>query len=162
MQIMVALLGLGLLIFLAYRGFSVILFAPVAAMIPVLLTYPAHVPEIFTSLYLEKMTYYVKLYFPLFLLGAVFGKLMELSGFAKSLVASLAKWSGPKHAVLAIVLISALLTYGGVSLFVVVFAVYPIAAELFRNAEIPKRFLPATLALGAFSFTMDALPGTPQ
>jgi H+/gluconate symporter-like permease len=162
MQIMVALLGLGLLIFLAYRGFSVILFAPVAAMVPVLLTYPTHVPEIFTSLYLEKMVYFVKLYFPLFLLGAVFGKLMELSGFAKSLVTSLAKWAGPKHAMLAIVLISALLTYGGVSLFVVVFAVYPIAAELFRQADVPKRLLPAALALGAFSFTMDALPGTPQ
>lgn len=56
----------------------------------------------------------------------------------------------------------ALLTYGGVSLFVVAFAVYPFAAELFRQSGIPKRLIPATVALGAFSFTMDALPGTPQ
>jgi hypothetical protein len=63
---------------------------------------------------------------------------------------------------LVIVLVCALLTYGGVSLFVVVFAVYPFAAEMFRQSNIPKRLMPATIALGAFSFTMDALPGTPQ
>jgi H+/gluconate symporter-like permease len=63
---------------------------------------------------------------------------------------------------LSIVLVCALLTYGGVSLFVVVFAVYPFAAEMFRQAGTPKRLIPATIALGAFTFTMDALPGTPQ
>ena len=63
---------------------------------------------------------------------------------------------------LAIVVVCAILTYGGVSLFVVVFAVYPFAAELFRQTNIPKRLIPGTIALGAFTFTMDALPGTPQ
>ena len=63
---------------------------------------------------------------------------------------------------LSIVLVCALLTYGGVSLFVVVFAVYPFAAEMFRQGDIPKRLIPGTIALGAFTFTMDALPGTPQ
>jgi H+/gluconate symporter-like permease len=63
--------------------------------------------------------------------------------------------------VLAIVLACAVLTYGGVSLFVVAFAVYPIAAALFRQADLPKRLIPATIALGAFTFTMTALPGTP-
>ena len=61
-----------------------------------------------------------------------------------------------------IVLPCALLTYGGVSLFVVVFAVYPFAAEIFRRSAIPKRLIPGTIALGAFTFTVDALPGTPQ
>ena len=55
-----------------------------------------------------------------------------------------------------------MLTYGGVSLFVVVFAVYPFAAEMFRQSDIPKRLIPGTIALGAFTFTMDSLPGTPQ
>ena len=59
-------------------------------------------------------------------------------------------------------MVCAILTYGGVSLFVVVFAVYPFAAEMFRQSGIPKRLIPCTIALGAFSFTMDALPGTPQ
>ena len=63
---------------------------------------------------------------------------------------------------LVIVLVCALLTYGGVSLFVVVFAVYPFAAEMFRQSNMPKRLIPATIALGAFTFTMTAIPGTPQ
>ncbi|WP_163021453.1 GntP family permease, partial [Pseudomonas viridiflava] len=101
-------------------------------------------------------------YFPVFLLGAVFGKLIELSGFSRSIVAAAIGVLGMRQAMLVIVLVCALLTYGGVSLFVVVFAVYPFASEMFRQSNIPKRLIPATIALGAFSFTMDALPGTPQ
>jgi len=111
---------------------------------------------------MEKMVGFIKLYFPVFLLGAVFGKLIELSGFSRSIVAAAIRLLGTRQAMLVIVLVCALLTYGGVSLFVVVFAVYPFAAEMFRQSDIPKRLIPATIALGAFSFTMDALPGTPQ
>lgn len=92
----------------------------------------------------------------------MFGKLIELSGFSRSIVAAAIRILGRRHAIPVIVLVCALLTYGGVSLFVVAFAVYPFAAELFRQSGIPKRLIPATVALGAFSFTMDALPGTPQ
>jgi len=95
-------------------------------------------------------------------LGAVFGKVIELSGFARSIVTAVIGLVGRSNAMLSIVLVCALLTYGGVSLFVVVFAVYPFAAEMFRQGGIPKRLIPATIALGAFTFTMDALPGTPQ
>ncbi|OZN80979.1 transporter, partial [Pseudomonas aeruginosa] len=91
-----------------------------------------------------------------------FGKLIELAGFSRSIVAAAIRLLGTRQAMLVIVLVCALLTYGGVSLFVVVFAVYPFAAEMFRQSDIPKRLIPATIALGAFSFTMDALPGTPQ
>ena len=92
----------------------------------------------------------------------MFGKLIEISGFSKAIVAATIRLFGPQRAMLSIVTVCALLTYGGVSLFVVVFAVYPFAAELFRQAAIPKRLIPATIALGAFTFTMMALPGTPQ
>jgi H+/gluconate symporter-like permease len=146
----------------AYRGFSVILFAPVAALLAVLLTDPAGVPTIFTGLFMDKMVGFVKLYFPVFLLGAVFGKVIELSGFSQSIVSAVIRLLGPQRAMLSIVLVGALLTYGGVSLFVVVFAVYPFAAEMFRQSDIPKRLIPGTIALGAFTFTMDSLPGTPQ
>ena len=162
MSVLIALLGLLFLVVLAYRGFSVILFAPVAAMLPVLLTSPASVPTAFTGLFMAKAVVFVKLYFPVFLLGAVFGKLMEMTGFARSLTIAIIRLVGPQRAILATVLVAAVLCYGGVSLFVVVFAVYPFATELFRHAAIPKRLIPATLALGGFSFTMDALPGTPQ
>ncbi|VEI47581.1 H+/gluconate symporter and related permeases [Actinobacillus equuli] len=55
-----------------------------------------------------------------------------------------------------------MLTYGGVSLFVVVFAVYPLALAVFKEANITRRLIPGTIACGAFTFTMTALPGSPQ
>ncbi|WEL44142.1 GntP family permease [Pseudomonas sp. CBSPBW29] len=162
MSVIIALAALALLMLAAYRGYSVILFAPIAALGAVLLTDPSAVAPAFTGVFMEKMVGFLKLYFPVFLLGAVFGKLIEISGFSRSIVAAAIRLLGTRQAMLVIVLVCALLTYGGVSLFVVVFAVYPFAAEMFRQSNIPKRLLPATIALGAFSFTMDALPGTPQ
>ena len=145
----------------AYRGYSVILFAPVAALGAVLLTDPgARAAGVHRPVHGEDGGF-VKNYFPVFMLGAVFGKVIELSGFAKSIVAAVIRLVGRERAMLSIVVVCALLTYGGVSLFVVVFAVYPFAAEMFRQSGIPKRLIPATIALGAFTFTMDALPGTP-
>ncbi|MBS1191856.1 MAG: citrate transporter [Rhodocyclaceae bacterium] len=162
MAFLIVLGALCFLMFIAYRGHSVILFAPVAALGAVLLTDPSLVAPMFTGLFMDKMVGFVKLYFPVFLLGAVFGKVIELSGFSKAIVASVIKLVGAERAMLSIVLVCAILTYGGVSLFVVVFAVYPFAAEMFRQGGIPKRLIPGTIALGAFTFTMDSLPGTPQ
>jgi H+/gluconate symporter-like permease len=158
----VCIAALIFLMFVAYRGFSVILFAPIAALLAVLMTDPAAVLPIFSGLFMEKMVGFVKLYFPVFLLGALFGKVIELSGFSKSIVSGVIGIVGQERAMLSIVLVCAILTYGGVSLFVAVFAVYPFAAEMFRQGDIPKRLIPATIALGAFTFTMDSLPGTPQ
>lgn len=146
----------------AYRGYSVILFAPLAALGAVLLTQPAAVAPVFSDIFMDKLVGFVKLYFPVFLLGAVFGKLIEFSGFSRSIVSAVTRLMGQNKAMPVIILVCALLTYGGVSLFVVVFAVYPFAAEMFRQSQIPKRLMPATIALGAFTFTMDALPGSPQ
>ncbi|MEG0344055.1 MAG: GntP family permease, partial [Acinetobacter sp.] len=99
--------------------------------------------------------------FPLFLLGAVFGKLMDDSGSARTIANFFVDKLGHKRAMLSIVLSCAVLTYGGVSLFVVGFAVFPIAAALFKELDIPKRLIPAAIMLGALTFTMTALPGTP-
>ncbi|HSH95253.1 MAG TPA: GntP family permease [Roseimicrobium sp.] len=162
MSLIIILAALGFLMVAAYRGYSVILFAPVAALGAVLLTDPSLVAPMFTGLFMEKLAGFIKLYLPVFLLGAVFGKLMELSGFARSIASRIIVLLGRERSVLSIVVVGALLTYGGVSLFVAVFAVYPFAAELFRQSGIPKRLIPATIALGAFTFTMDSLPGTPQ
>ncbi|WP_145005695.1 GntP family permease [Pseudomonas oryzihabitans] len=162
MSVLIALAALALLMFAAYRGFSVILFAPLAALGAVLLTDPSAVAPAFTGVFMDKMVGFLKLYFPVFMLGALFGKLIELSGFSRAIVAAAIRLLGRERAIPVIVAVCALLTYGGVSLFVVVFAVYPFAAEMFRQSDIPKRLIPATIALGAFSFTMDALPGTPQ
>src|ERR1700744_3836512 len=162
MSFVIVLAALAFLMFAAYRGYSVILFAPIAALAAVLLTEPAAVAPCFTSIFMDKMVGFVKLYFPVFMLGAVFGKVIELSGFSESIVAAAIRYIGRSRANAVIVAVCALLTYGGVSLFVVVFAVYPFAAELYRQSKIPKRLMPGAIALGAVSFTMDSLPGTPQ
>lgn len=155
------LLSLALLMVMAYRGFSVIFFAPIFALLAAAFSGLSPLPT-FTELFLPQLAGYVKTYFPFFLLGAVFGKVMEQSGAAEAIAQAITQKLGIRHSMLAIVLSCAVLTYGGVSLFVVAFAVYPFGASLFRSANIPKRLLPPTIALGAFTFTMDALPGTPQ
>ncbi|MBF0658136.1 GntP family permease [Psychrobacter sp. NG25] len=156
------LLSLGLLMYLAYRGHSVILLAPLLAMLAVLLSGEASTMlGVYTQVFMKGLGGYIISFFPLFLLGAIFGKLMDDSGSALSISESLVAKLGKKQAVLSIVMACAILTYGGVSLFVVGFAVYPIAAALFRELNIPKRLIPGAIALGALTFTMTALPGTP-
>lgn len=162
MDVIFILIPLVFLMIVAYRGASVIIFAPIAAMLGVLLYSPEWIPAFFTGIFMERLAGFVRLYLPVFLLGAIFGKLIEMSGYAQSITQSIIRWFGPDRSILSIVLVGAILTYGGVSLFVVVFALYPFASDLFKNAEIPKRLIPGTIALGAFTFTMDSFPGTPQ
>lgn len=160
-QVLAILLALGLLMYFAYRGFPVIIFAPIFTLLAVILSGIALMPS-YTEVFMLNAANYVKSFFPVFLLGAVFGKVMEMNGAAAAIAHSIVKALGSKRAILSVVLACAILTYGGVSLFVVAFAVYPFAAAIFREANIPKRLIPGTIALGAFTFTMDALPGTPQ
>ena len=162
MDLLIILLSLGLLMFAAYRGYSVILFAPLCALLAVFLIDPGNILPFYSGVFMEKMVGFIKLYFPVFLLGAIFGKIIEMSGIAESIAKTIVHLIGAKQAMLAIVILGAILTYSGVSLFVAVFAIYPFAVQLFKQADIPKRLMPATIALGAFTFTMDALPGSPQ
>jgi len=141
MNLLIVLGALIFLMFVAYRGYSVILFAPIAALGAVLLTDPTLVPPVFSSVFMEKTVGFVKNYFPVFMLGAVFGKVIELSGFSKSIVAAVIGVLGRERAVLSIVVVCAILTYGGVSLFVVVVAVYLVAAIIFRQGVLRKGFI---------------------
>ncbi|MZI95023.1 GntP family permease [Vibrio sp. CAIM 722] len=150
------------LIYLAYRGYSVILIAPLCALGAVLLTSPAAVGPAFFGIFMPKMVGFLSNYFPVFMLGAIFGKLMEVSGFAHTILSYFIRTFGTKYTMLMVITVSTLLTYGGVTVFIVVFAVYPFAAEAFRSAGIPKRLLPASIALGACTYAIDALPGSPQ
>ncbi|MGC8100866.1 GntP family permease [Metapseudomonas otitidis] len=156
------LLSLALLMFLAYRGYNVLILAPLMALLAVLFAGDAALMlPTYTQVFMKSLGGYLIQFFPLFLLGAIFGKLMDDSGSARAIALGIVTRLGRERAILAIVLACGLLTYGGVSLFVVAFAVYPIGTALFREAGIPKRLLPGAIALGAFTFTMTALPGTP-
>ncbi|WP_445012022.1 GntP family permease [Vreelandella stevensii] len=162
MGIFAILISLILLMLLAYRGISVLLLAPLMASLAVLLSGDGGLLlPIYTDTFMRALGNYVIQFFPLFLLGALFGQLMADSGAAQSISNGIVKRLGTHHVVLTVVMACAVLTYGGVSLFVVAFAIYPISRELFRQANVPKRLIPASIALGSFTFTMTALPGTP-
>jgi H+/gluconate symporter-like permease len=155
------LIGLLLLIALAYRGWSILLLAPAAALIaaatagePLL----AH----WTQTFMASAAHFLGQFFPLFLLGALFGKLMEDSGSVSAISAFVTERLGERRAILAVVLAGALVTYGGVSLFVAFFVLAPMAQAMFRTANIPRRLMPAAIALGTCTFTMSAMPGTPS
>ncbi len=154
-------LSLFLLMYLAYRGINVLILAPILSLLAVLISGGGPLLATYTQIFMHSLGGNLIKYFPLFLLGAIFGKLMDDSGSAKAIAHAIVKKLGQGQAILAIVLLCAILTYGGVSLFVVTFAVYTIGAALFREAGVPKRFIPSAIALGAFTFTMTALPGTP-
>jgi len=162
MSTLAIVISLMLLIFLAYRGISVLLLAPLMATLAVTLSGDAaFLLPIYTDTFMGALGDYVIQFFPLFLLGALFGQLMADSGAAQAIANGIVNKLGTQHVVLTVVIACAILTYGGVSLFVVAFAIYPISRELFRRANAPKRLIPGAIALGSFTFTMTALPGTP-
>ncbi len=154
------LLPLGLQIWVVYRGWPVLLAAPVMALLAAAFAFDPLAATL-TQRFMPAAGGFVTAFLPLFLLGAVFGKVMEASGAAMALARAIVARLGPGQALTAVVLSCAALTYGGVSLFVVAFAVYPLAMALFRAADLPRRLIPAAIALGAFTFTMSALPGSP-
>ncbi|WP_424626915.1 GntP family permease [Bradyrhizobium sp. SYSU BS000235] len=154
------LLALGLLIFLAYRGWSVLLLAPAAALVAAAISREPLLAH-WTQTFMTSAAQFIAQFFPLFLLGALFGKLMDDSGSVTAIANFMTKKLGPRRAILAVVLAGALVTYGGVSLFVAFFVLAPMAQALFRAADIPRRLMPAAIALGTSTFTMTAFPGTP-
>lgn len=160
MSLLGILLGLALLIWLSYRGWSALVLAPAAALVAAL---GAREPLLahWTQTFMVAAAGFVAQFFPLFLLGAIFGKLMEDSRSVQTIAEFMTRKLGPQRAVLAVVLAGALVTYGGVSLFVAFFVLAPMAKALFQAGDIPGRLMPAALALGTSTFTMSALPGTP-
>lgn len=154
------LAGLGVLVWFSFRGWSVLVLAPVAALVAALAASEPLLAS-WTITFMGAAAGFILQFFPLFLLGAVFGKLMEDSGSVAAIADWMTQTLGAKRAILAVVLAGALVTYGGVSLFVAFFVLAPMGQALFRAANIPNRLMPAAIALGTSTFTMSALPGTP-
>jgi H+/gluconate symporter-like permease len=161
MSLLGILVGLVLLVGLAFRGWSVLLLAPIAALIAALFSGEPLLAH-WTQTFMTSASHFLAQFFPLFLLGALFGKLMEDSGSVTAIADFTIRKLGHGRAILAVVLASALVTYGGVSLFVAFFVIGPMAQELFRAAQVPRHLMPAAIALGTSTFTMSALPGTPS
>lgn len=160
--------GLILMIILAYKGHSIIWIAPLCAFVVVLFSLGAGLGEgrtllsAYTADYMRGAGEYFISWFPTFLLGAIFGKAMDMTGAAQSLANVIVKLVGPRFVVLAVLIPCLALTYGGVSLFVVVFIMYPMGYAIFKAANLPRTLLPGIIAFGSLGITMTALPGTPQ
>jgi H+/gluconate symporter-like permease len=154
------LVALGLLTWLSFRGWSVLLLAPAVAMVAAAFAGEPLLAH-WTQTFMGSAAQFVAQFFPIFLLGALFGKLMDDSGSVHAIAHFMSGRLGQRRAILAVVLAGALVTYGGVSLFVAFFVLAPMARELFRAANIPHRLMPAAIALGTSTFTMSAMPGTP-
>ncbi|MDZ5077478.1 GntP family permease [Nesterenkonia sp. HG001] len=155
------LVSLVLLITLAYRGVTIVVAAPISALVAMVFS-GAPILANYTEIFMPALANFIGQYFPMFLTGAIFGKLMTMAGYATDIARVVTRWLGPNRALLATVLTTALLTYGGISVFVVVFVMFPLARELFRAADIPRRLIPGAIAHGMLTFTMTALPGSPQ
>ena len=155
------LLALALLMWLAYRGWSILLVAPLAAVVAAAISGEPLLAH-WTQTFMGGAARFFIQWFPMFLLGGLFGKLMDDSGSISSIARFLTERLGTRNTMLAVVLASALVTYGGVSVFVAFFVLVPMANTMFKSADLPRRLLPATIGLGAFTFTMSALPGSPS
>ncbi|MFJ5769293.1 GntP family permease [Psychrobacillus sp. NPDC093180] len=160
--------GLALLIYLTMKGMNLLIAAPLTALLVGILNGLPLFPQLaeegaanFLTNYMSGFTGFIGSWYLMFLTGAIFGKVMEDSGAADSVSKWIVSKIGMKRAVLAIVIACAVLTYGGVSLFVVAFSVYPMAISLFRQADLPRRFIPAALAFGSTTFTMTSA-GSPE
>ena len=156
------LLSLGLLMYLAYRGVNVLLVAPVLALLAAVIGGETRLLAVLSQIYMKSLGGFVTGYFALFMLGAILGRLMADSGSASAIASWIVGRLGARRSVLAIVLACAVLTYGGVSVLVVIFAVYPVAVAIFRGSHTPKRFIPAAVLLGGATFTLSGIPGTPS
>ncbi|WNC74284.1 GntP family permease [Thalassotalea psychrophila] len=163
-EILVLILSLALLIWLTMRGANLIVVAPFCALILAffsgidIATVAEHG---FTFIYMKGFTSFFASWFLVFLLGSIFGKLMEDCGAAEKVSHYIMTKVGSERAAVAVVLACAVLTYGGVSVFVVAFTSYPIALSLFREANLPRRFIPGCLAFGSATFTMTTA-GSPE
>ncbi len=154
--------GLALLIVLTIRGMNIIIAAPLCALVVALTSGIPLLPPLadggdsLSANYMMGFASFLQDWFVVFLLGAMFGKVMEDSGAADSVAHWVVQKLGIRHAAIAIIAACAVLTYGGVSVFVVAFSVFPMALSLFKQANLPRRFIPSALAFGSVTFTMTS------
>jgi H+/gluconate symporter-like permease len=158
-MIILLVLGLALLMVLAYKGVPIILATIISATF-ILITAGMNLYDGLTQSFATGMGGYFAKYFLIFLFGALFGKVCEIGGATDSIARGVVKKFGAKYIVVAIIIAGAILSYGGVNLFVALFALYPLAMSLFKQADIPRRLFPAAYVSGVATFSMSS-PFTP-
>lgn len=159
-DIMILVVALALFSILAFKKISAIILGPVVAVFVIVM---ARLPMFETLLgpYMSAAAGYIQKFFLVFFVGALFGAIMDETRAAESIAQSLVKLTGGRWAAPVVMIITGLLTYGGVSGFVVFFAMYPIALQLFKSANISRRLIPAAISAGAWTWSMNG-PGSPS
>ena len=151
------------LVFLSYmvmKGVNIFVVAICAALI-VAITGQINLYDAMETNYMAGFAGFVQNNFLIFLVGSMMGIVYDITNGAKSIARLIIRTAGPKNAALAVVLSTGILTYGGIAGFVVCFAVFPIALEIYRAADIPRRFIPGTIIFGCCTFSSIG-PGNPQ
>lgn len=179
------LLGLALLVVLALRGVNVLVAAILAASVVALTNQPAvndaitnwqgfsqfttalgasqeNLVNLVNQGFVGKMVEFIGRFLLVFLMGAVFGRIMGESKAAASVAMAVSRRLGAERVMYVVAVACALLTYGGVNVFIVIFTIYPLALSLMQQANLPKRLLVGPITLGAGTFTMTSLPGSPS
>jgi H+/gluconate symporter-like permease len=153
--------GLILIIVLAMRGVNVFVASLLASTV-IAVTNGLNLGKALTVDYTTgAMTKFAAPYFLVFVLGAIFGRIMGESKAATALAYALTRWLGEKRTLLICVIAGSVLTYGGVNVFIVIFAIYPLSLVLLQRSKIPKRLVNGAFCLGTGTFTMTALPYAP-
>ncbi|HEK9986569.1 TPA: GntP family permease [Streptococcus equi subsp. zooepidemicus] len=161
------LLGIIAIVYFSLKEIHITIAAPMATILVVLLNSMPLVESLLgkePNNYMGALGGYIMSYFAIFLLGSILAKLMEVSGATVSIAEFILKkvgYQNPYRILVAIFIISAILTYGGISLFVVMFAVLPLARSLFKKMDLSWNLIQVPLWLGIATFTMTILPGTP-
>lgn len=155
------LIAIVLVIVMAYRGWSILPASLICSLV-VILTNDGDIWKAISMDYANGFKYFAGTYFVVFVLGSLFGQVIGDSGSANSISYKLLDWFGKSKAVWVVALATSILTYGGVNLFIVIFTVYPLALILFKAANLPKRLILASVGIGAGTFTMTAMPGSPS
>ncbi|MDR1831965.1 MAG: hypothetical protein LBQ97_04435 [Fusobacteriaceae bacterium] len=153
--------GLGLLIWFAFKGKSLIWTAPLCVIAVAVFSKMSPL-DAYTKDYMAGFIDFLGKWLPVFLLSAIFGMTMEVTNIASSISLMLCNKLGKKHAILIVAVSSYILTYGGVANWVIIFTIFPIAVALFREADVPRRLMPATISAGTFTSAMTTMVGTPQ
>ena len=160
-EILGLIISIAVLIVLAYRGVQALPLAIVAGLV-VVITNGMDIWDSFAAKYMGGYVGFIQSYFLIFAASSLYAKLMDVTGSAVAIGQKFIQWFGAKRALLVVVITSGVLTYGGVSTFVIIFAMAPITYTLFKSADIPRRHIPAVIGIGACTFTMTALPGSVQ
>lgn len=154
-------LGLAILMYLTYKGWHMGLVSVLAALVIIIFN-GMGIWNGFSEGYATAFKNFAGTWFLMFLLGAVFGKIMEESGAAASVSNFIVNKLGKKQIVLIILITTAILAYGGISVFVIMFTMYPMCMALFKEADIPKKLFPAMSICMAGTTCMTFLPGSPS